>query len=63
MRPELVDNRARKVGDFLKREIHPGSTLSVVPAYFTIYGCGALRERPDEVGRACSEWIEKSVDI
>lgn len=34
----IVDNRARKVVDFLKREIHPGSTLSVVSAYFTIYG-------------------------
>ncbi len=104
----IVDNRARKVGDFLKREIHPGSTLSVVSAYFTIYGYGVLRERLDEIGRmrflygdprgvgdldpadaqakafrltddgglelsqalaqkplarACSEWIEKSVDI
>lgn len=47
----IVDNRARKVGDFLKREIHPGSTLSVVSAYFTIYGYGALRERLDEIGR------------
>ena len=48
----IVDNRERKVGDFLKRELlRPGGMLSVVSAYFTIYGYGALRERLDEIGR------------
>ena len=47
----IVDNRTRTVGDFLAGHAVPGSLLSVVSAYFTIYGYGDLRERFDEIGR------------
>ncbi|MCY3809185.1 MAG: phospholipase D-like domain-containing protein [Gemmatimonadetes bacterium] len=47
----IVDNRTRKVGEFLEREIAPGSALSVVSAYFTIYGYGALLPQLDQIGR------------
>ena len=47
----IVDNRTRTVGDFLKRGITPGSVLSVVSAYFTIYGYGALRPHLDQIKR------------
>ena len=46
----IVDNRARTVGGFLVDHAVPGSLLSVVSAYFTIYGYGDLRERLDEIG-------------
>ncbi|MDE2795655.1 MAG: phospholipase D-like domain-containing protein [Gemmatimonadota bacterium] len=47
----IVDNRARTVGDFLSGHALPGSFLSVVSAYFTIYGYGDLRDRLDGIGR------------
>ena len=47
----IVDNRTRTVGDFLADHALPGSFLSVVSAYFTIYGYGDLRDRLDEIGR------------
>jgi len=47
----IVDNRARTVGDFLAGHAVPGSLLSVVSAYFTIYGYGDLRDRLDDIGR------------
>ena len=47
----IVDNRARKVGDFLRREISPASVLSVVSAYFTIYGYAELREELHRIAR------------
>ena len=40
----LRDNRTHRgtVGDFLKSEIQPGSHLSFVSAYFTVYAYEAL---------------------
>lgn len=40
----LVDNRHRRVGDFLRGRIQSGSNLSIVSAYFTIYAYKALRD-------------------
>ena len=41
----IRDNHHRgTVGDFLKAKIQPGSTLSIVSAYFTIYAFEALKE-------------------
>ena len=47
----IVDNRSRTVGDFLGSHMVPGSLLSVVSAYFTIYGYEALRNRLDHIER------------
>ena len=49
-RPDaIIDNRDRRVGEFLRDRITRGSFLSVVSAYFTIYGYDALRDRLDEI--------------
>ncbi len=47
----IVDNRARMVGAFLADHSVPDSLLSVVSAYFTIYGYGDLRDQLDRIGR------------
>ena len=47
----IVDNRKRKVGEFLRSSIEAGSNLSVVSAYFTIYAYEALREALEKAGR------------
>ena len=47
----IVDNRARTVGGFLSGQAVPDSLLSVVSAYFTIYGYGDLRNQLDRIGR------------
>ena len=47
----IVDNRARTVGGFLSGHAVPESLLSVVSAYFTIYGYGDLRTQLDRIGR------------
>ena len=39
----IVDNRNRRVGEFLRGSIQAGSRLSIVSAYFTIYAYEALR--------------------
>lgn len=42
----IKDNQERgKVGDFLKEKIQPGSKLSIVSAYFTIYAYEQLKEK------------------
>lgn len=46
----IVDNRERTVGAFLAGHAVPGSLLSVVSAYFTIYGYGDLRNQLDRIG-------------
>ena len=46
----IVDNRRRRVGDFLRERIGAGSALSVVSAYFTIYGYEALRDALNGAG-------------
>ena len=47
----IRDNHFRgKLGDYLKTHIKPGSQLSVVSAYFTIYAYQALKENFDAVG-------------
>ena len=46
----LRDNHTRgSVADFLKARIEPGSRLSVVSAYFTIYAYDALKEFLDRI--------------
>ncbi|MYI07601.1 MAG: ATP-dependent helicase, partial [Gemmatimonadetes bacterium] len=47
----IVDNRTRTVGNFLAGHSVPDSLLSVVSAYFTIYGYGDLRDQLDRIGR------------
>ena len=47
----IVDNRNRRVGDFLRDNIKSGSTLSVVSAYFTIYAYEALRDVLEKAGQ------------
>ena len=46
----IVDNRSRRVGEFLKDRIFPGSELSIVSAYFTIYAYAAIREVLENAG-------------
>ena len=38
-----------KVGDFLRSNIRPGSSLSIVSAYFMIYAYAALNEQLDQI--------------
>ena len=40
----ILDNRDRRVGDFLRERIATGARLSIVSAYFTIYAYEALRD-------------------
>ena len=47
----IVDNRKRRVGDFLLDSIKAGSNLSIVSAYFTIYAYEALGEVVEKAGR------------
>jgi len=47
----IVDNRARRVVDFLRGEIASDSDLSIVSAYFTIYAYEALRKELESTGR------------
>ena len=46
----IVDNRRRRVGEFLQERLTPGSDLSVVSAYFTIYAYEALRVVLEDAG-------------
>ena len=46
----IVDNRERRVGEFLRENIRPGSSLSIVSAYFTIYAYDALRDVLEAAG-------------
>ncbi|MCB8945208.1 MAG: DEAD/DEAH box helicase family protein [Ardenticatenaceae bacterium] len=46
----IRDNLSRgSVGDFLREKIQPGSSLSIVSAYFTIYAYAALKEELDSI--------------
>jgi len=46
----IRDNHLRgAVADFLKAKMHPGSRLSVVSAYFTIYAYEAMRGHLDQI--------------
>jgi len=47
----IVDNRARRVVDFLRREIASDSDMSIVSAYFTIYAYEALRKELEGTSR------------
>ena len=47
----IIDNRQRRVGDFLREGIEADANLSIVSAYFTIYAYEALREALDGAGR------------
>ena len=50
-REAIIDNQKRRVGDFLRERITPGSQLSVVSAYFTIYAYHDLRTELDSIRR------------
>ena len=50
-RETIIDNQTRRVGDFLRERITPGSQLSVVSAYFTIYAYHDLRTKLDAIKR------------
>lgn len=46
----ICDNHSRgKVGDFLRKQITPGSKLRIVSAYFTIYAYEKLKENLDRI--------------
>ena len=46
----IRDNHRRGImGEFLQKKIQPGSRLSVVSAYFTIYAYDVLREHLDQI--------------
>ena len=47
----IVDNMRRRVGDVLREGMEEGSLLSVVSAYFTIYGFDVLRDALEKVSR------------
>ena len=47
----IIDNRKRRVGEFLRNSIKAGSNLSVVSAYFTIYAYEAMRNVLEQSGR------------
>ena len=47
----IIDNRQRRVGDFLRERIEAGSDLSIVSAYFTIYAYEALRHVLENTAR------------
>lgn len=44
----IFDNRCQKVADYLRKNIGPESNLSIVSAYFTIYGYGAIKDNLDQ---------------
>ena len=46
----IIDNRNRRIGEFLQQRIEPNSSLSVVSAYFTIYAYEALRVALGSIG-------------
>lgn len=48
----ILDNHRRgKVADFLLQNIEPGSTLSIVSAYFTIYAYKNLKKQLDSINK------------
>lgn len=48
----IRDNHARgNAGEFLRKKIQPGSKLSFVSAYFTIYAHHALKDQLDSIDR------------
>ena len=46
----IIDNRDRRVGDYLRGSIEAGSNLSIVSAYFSIYAYEALRDTLEAAG-------------
>ena len=50
LKSSLIDNHTRgKVGEFLKGNINPGSDLSIVSAYFTIYAFNHLKTQLSQI--------------
>lgn len=48
--PKILDNkRFGKVGDELKENLHNGSKMSVISAYFTIYAYKELTEELNKI--------------
>lgn len=46
---ELIDNKSRLLGDDLKKEIKPGSTVKIVASYFSIYAFETLKEELEQI--------------
>ena len=47
----IIDNRQRRVGDFLRDNVAAGADLSIVSAYFSIYAYEALRGTLEAAGQ------------
>ena len=47
--PKVLDNKKYKVVDELKAELHKGSKISVISAYFTIYAYAELKKELSKV--------------
>ena len=46
----IVDNQSRRVGEVLRQHLAPGTSMSVVSAFFTIYAYGALKDSLEAAG-------------
>ena len=46
----IVDNQSRRVGEVLREHLGPGTSMSVVSAFFTIYAYGALKDSLEAAG-------------
>ena len=52
-----------KVGDFLSEKIKPDGTLSIVSAYFSIYGFDALRNAHEITSTTSSLSLRERVGV
>ena len=46
---ELIDNKAKLLGDDLKREIRKGAKIKIVASYFSIYAYEVLKEELSDI--------------
>ena len=46
---ELIDNKAKLLGDDLKREISKGAKIKIVASYFSIYAYEVLKEELSDI--------------
>lgn len=49
--PKVLDNKKYRVVDELREEMHKGSALSVISAYFTIYAYAALKKELHKIDK------------
>ena len=47
--PKVLDNKKNRVVDELKEELHKGSKLSIISAYFTIYAYAELKKELSKI--------------